>query len=108
MEKESARNQTLEQLHERRKQVVRLHKNGIKIMKIVELTGLTYPTVRTTIDLFEAGGWAAIRPARRGRPKGNGRVLSAAQEDAIQRIIIDKRPEQLKICLLYTSPSPRD
>ena len=97
MEKESARNQTLEQLHERRKQVVRLHKNGIKIMKIVELTGLTYPTVRATIDLFETGGWAAIRPARRGRPKGNGRVLSAAQEDAIQRIIIDKRPEQLKM-----------
>ena len=40
MEKESARNQTLEQLHERRKQVVRLHKKAIKIMKIVELTGL--------------------------------------------------------------------
>ena len=88
--KESARKQTLEQLHERRKQVVRLHKKGIKIMKIVKLTGLTYPTVRGTIDRFEEGGWAAIRPARRGRPKGDGGVLSAAQEDAIQRIIIDK------------------
>ena len=32
MEKENARKQTLEQLHERRKQVVRLHKKGIKIM----------------------------------------------------------------------------
>jgi len=32
-----------------------------------------------------------------GRPRGNGRVLSAAQEAALQRIIIDKRPEQLKI-----------
>jgi transposase len=96
MEKESARNQTLEQLYERRKQVVRLHKKAIKIMKIVELTGLTYPTVRATIDRFKEGGWAAIRPARRGRTKGDGRVLSAAQEDALQRIIIDKRPEQLK------------
>ncbi len=56
MEKESARNQTLEQLHERRKQVVRLHKKAIKIMKIVELTGLTYPTVRATIDRFKEGG----------------------------------------------------
>ncbi len=97
MEKESARNQTLEQLHERRKQVVRLHKKAIKIMKIVELSGLTYPTVRATIDLFEEGGWAAIRPARRGRPKGDGRALSAVQEETIQRIIIDKRPEQLKM-----------
>ena len=40
MEKESARNQTLEQLHERRKQVVRLHKQGIKIMQIVAMTAL--------------------------------------------------------------------
>lgn len=41
MEKENARKQTLEQLHERRKQVVRLHKKGIKIMQIVEMTGLS-------------------------------------------------------------------
>ncbi len=97
MEKESARSQTLEQLHERRKQVVSLHKKGIKIMQIGGMTGLSYPTVRATIDLFEAGGWNAIRPARRGRPRGDGRVLSAAQEDTIQRLIIDKRPEQLKM-----------
>ena len=43
MEKESARNQTLEQLRERRKQVVRLHKQGIKIMQIVAMTALSYP-----------------------------------------------------------------
>jgi len=97
MEKEDARNQTLEQLHERRKQVVRLHKNGIKIMRIVAMTGLSYPTVRSAIDLFDVGGWSAIRPAARGRIRGDGRVLSAAQEDNIQRMIIDKRPEQLKM-----------
>ena len=66
MEKGSARNQTLEQLHERRKQVVRLHKQGIKIMQIVAMTALSYPTVRAAIDLYEAGGWSAIRPALRG------------------------------------------
>ena len=90
MEKENARKQTLEQLHERRKQVVRLHKKGIKIMQIVEMTGLSYPPVRATIDLFEAGGWGAIRPALRGRSPGDGRVLSPAQEETIQRMIIDK------------------
>ena len=97
MEKENARKQTLEQLHERRKQVVRLHKKGIKIMQIVAMTGLSYPPVRAAIDLFESGGWAAIRPALRGRSRGDGRVLSAAQEEAVQRLIIDKRPEQLKM-----------
>ena len=97
MEKEDARNQTLEQLHERRKQVVRLYKQGIKIMQIVPLTGLSYPTVRAAIDLFESGGWSAVRPSVRGRARGDGRVLSQAQEDAIQRLIIDTRPEQLKM-----------
>jgi transposase len=89
--------QTLEQLHERRKQVVRLHKKGIKVMQIVAMTGLSYPTVRAAIDRFESGGWTNVRPTRRGRIKGDGRVLSAAQEQAIQRMIIDKRPEQLKM-----------
>ena len=97
MEKENARRQTLEQLHERRKQVVRLHKKGIKIMQIVDMTGLSYPPVRAAIDLYEAGGWSAIRPALRGRAKGDGRVLSAAQEQTIQRLIVDERPEQLKM-----------
>lgn len=66
-------------------------------MQIVELTGLSYPPVRAAIDLFEAGGWSAIRPTRRGRARGDGRVLTGAQEDTIQRMIIDTRPEQLKM-----------
>jgi hypothetical protein len=37
MEKESARNQTLEQRHERRKQAVRPHRQGIKIMQLVPM-----------------------------------------------------------------------
>ena len=97
MDKENARKQTLEQLHERRKQVVRLHKKAIKIMQIVTMTGLSYPAVRATIDLFEEGGWSAIRPAFRGRARGDGRTLTPVQEETIQRIIIDKRPEQLKM-----------
>ena len=97
MEKENARKQTLEQLHERRKQVVRLHKKVIKIMTIVEMTGLSYPAVRAAIDLFDAGGWAAIRPACRGRSKCDGRVLSQAQEQAIQSLNIQNRPDQLKM-----------
>ncbi len=61
------------------------------------MTGLSYLAVRATLDRFAEGGWAAIRPATRGRARGDGRCLSEAQEDAIRRIIIDKRPEQLKM-----------
>ena len=66
-------------------------------MTIVEVTGLSYPAVRAVIDLFDAGGWSAIRPACRGRSKGDGRVLSEAQEKAIQSLIMRNRPEQLKM-----------
>lgn len=48
--------QTLGQLHERRKQVVRLHRKGFSVMRIVELSGLSYPTVRGVIDRYEDGG----------------------------------------------------
>lgn len=97
MDKEDARYQTLEQLYERRKQVVRLHRKGHGVMQIVELTGLSYPAVRRTLDQFAAGGLAAIAPAARGRQSGVGRSLSAEQEAAIRRTICDKRPEQLKM-----------
>ncbi len=82
--KKSARNQTLEQLHERRKQVIRLHKRGIKVMELVQMSGLSYPTVRT-LDLFKQGGWAAIKPAGRGRTKGDARLLTPEQEAHIQK-----------------------
>ena len=97
IEKQNAGKQTLEQLHERRKQVVRLHKKAIGIMQIVSMTGLSYPAVRACIDLFDAGGWPAVRPTLRGRSPGVERTLTQVQEECIQRTIIDKRPEQLKM-----------
>jgi len=97
LEKEDARYQTLEPLHERRKQVARLYKQGNKVMQIVKMVGLSYPTVRNVIDLFIEGGWSALRPAGRGRESGQGRLLSDEQEQRVKRAIIDKRPEQLKL-----------
>jgi hypothetical protein len=82
-----------------RKQVVRLHVKGMKIMQIVALCGLTYPTVKRAIDLYERGGWQTLRLADRGRGKGQGRVLAKQQEVAIQGIIIDQRPEAVQVWL---------
>ena len=38
-----------------------------------------------------------MKPTPRGRESGEGRTLTAEQEDAIRRMICDKRPEQLKM-----------
>jgi len=84
MEKDDARSSPLDQLHERRKQVVRLHRKGYGVMQIVALSGLSYPTVRGAIDLYEGGGMGAIKPATRGRRTGQGRTLTAEQERRIR------------------------
>lgn len=66
-------------------------------MRIVALSGLTYPTVRGVINRYEQGGAATIKPASRGRNSGDGRILTDEQERSVRQIICDKRPEQLKM-----------
>jgi hypothetical protein len=80
MRDDDARRQSLAELHERRKQVIRLHKKQYDVMQIVELTGLSWPAVRTAIDLYEAGGAPALKPKERGRKSGEGpETLSRAR-----------------------------
>jgi transposase len=95
--KEKYKTPTLEQLHEKRKQVIALHLQAIGVMQIVAMTGLSYPAVRACIQLFEAGGWPALQPALRGRSPGQGRVLTPTQEASLQHILATQRPEQLNL-----------
>ncbi|MFC3106712.1 IS630 family transposase [Undibacterium arcticum] len=97
MDKENARMQTLLELHTRRKQVVRLHRKGLGVMQIVQLSGLSWPAVRAALTLFEQGGWNALKPKARGKESGTGRALTREQEHRIRGIICDKRPEQVKM-----------
>lgn len=97
MEKEDARKQRREVLHERRKQVIRLHRRGQNKAAIMDQTGLSRDAVATAIDLFESGSWAGLKPGRQGKPLGSGRSLTGAQEAAVQRLICEKRPEQMKM-----------
>ena len=84
-------------LHELHRQVIRLHKAGHKVMQVVALTGLAWPTVRKVIDRYEAEGAASLKPKTRGRSPGDGRSLTAEQEAQIRRLICEKRPAQLKM-----------
>jgi transposase len=90
-----ARYQTPQWLYRMRKEVVRLHEQGVGVMAIVNMTGLSYPTVRYAINEFEFDGVQGLRPKPRGRKAGEGRKLTAEQENAICRTIRDKRPAQL-------------
>lgn len=82
-------------LHERHRQVIRLYRAGHKVMKIVALSGLSWPTVRKVIDGYEADGAASLKPKERGRSQGDGRRLSPTQEAQIRKLICENRPEQI-------------
>jgi len=97
MEKDDARKQSMEALHERRKQVIRMHRKGMPVMQIVEHSGLSWYAVNAAIKRYAAEGSAALKPAARGKKQGSGRIISEAQEVAVRQIICDKRPEQLKM-----------
>lgn len=78
-------------------------------MQLVGLTGLSWAAIRVAIDLYEAGGVAALKPDARGKKLGSGRSLSAEQEQALQKIICDKRPEQLKMdFFLWSRPAVKE
>jgi transposase len=90
-----ARTQSLAALHERRKQVIRLHRKQYGVTQIVELTGLSWPAVRTAIDLYEAGGMTALRTEPRGKKSGEGPPSQSRSRGS--ELIVEKRPGQLKI-----------
>ena len=97
MEKEDARKQSREVLHERRKQVIRLYRKGMKPMTIVKSTGLSWSGMNAALNLYKEGGWSALKPHPPGRKPDYGRLLTVEQEKRIQQLICEKRPEQLKM-----------
>ena len=108
MQKEDARKQSREVLHERRKQVVRMHSKRVGVMRIVEQTGLSWTAVNTALSLHRAGGAGVLKPGIRGKKFGSGRSLTPAQEQTIRQTICDKRPEQLKMDFaLWSRPAVR-
>ena len=63
MEKEDARKQSREVLHERRKQVIRMHRKGVAVMEIVAQTGLSWTAVNTALTNQGKTRWMIIDEA---------------------------------------------
>ena len=85
------------ELNERRRQAVRCRLKGMGLKETAELCGMSRNTVNEAWQLYQAGGWKAIRVWKTGRPVGKGRILTREQEKETQRLISDKTPDQLKM-----------
>jgi transposase len=95
MSTRDARHQSLQELHERRKEVVRLHLAGHRVMEIVALTGLSWPSVRRALDSYLDGGEQALAPAARGKQSGDGRRLDATMTERLCTILRGQRPQDV-------------
>ena len=93
---------------ELRKQVVRLKEKGENNANISEIVGLSQSHISTIWQKFQRGGMDAIKPGVRGRRFGDKRELTAEQEAGIQKLLVDKTPDQLKLAFaLWTRDAVR-
>lgn len=83
--------------HERRVQVIRLRTAGRTYDEIATLTGLSRTGVFNICKRHELSGAKALHDAPSGRQSGDGRLLTAAQETLVCKLITDKTPDQLKM-----------
>jgi len=94
--------------YELRKQVVRLREKGLDNKTISEIVGLSQCHISTICKKYERGGLDAIKPGLRGRRHGAQRELTAEQEVGIQKLLVDKTPDQLKLSFaLWTRDAVR-
>jgi transposase len=97
MEKIDLRRLSNDELYAVRKQVVRLKQQGKKGSEIAEIVGIYENRISQIWGLYQAEGFAGIKPKKSGRKKDSGRTLTPEQEREIRAVIVDKTPEQLKL-----------
>ena len=76
--------------------IIRLWKKEKSDSEIAEIFNVSERHVRSVKKKYQSGGLSAIKPKKRGRKKGEKRILTVEQEVEIQQIIVDKAPNQLK------------
>jgi transposase len=97
MEKIDARTLNQEAQYQIRRQVVKLRKRGMKYKDIGEVVGITLTSACKIFKRYERNGAGAIDKRQRGRRPGEQLTLQEEQAAAIQKMIIDKTPDQLKM-----------
>jgi transposase len=83
--------------YELRKLVIRLRKKEMANKQVAEIVGTTESHASAIWRAYERDGMEAIKPKVRGRRHGAKRRLTAEQETAIQKLLVDKTPDQMKL-----------
>ncbi len=97
MEKIDARKLSLENLELLRHQAVRLLKQGRKQSEVAGIIGVRRATITSWWGKYKSGGKKALKLQHPGPNKGFNSILDVDKEKEIQKLIIDKTPDQLKL-----------
>ena len=92
-----ARKLTAQQQEEKRSLAVKLYEEGYTQARVGELLGVSRESVGRWCRKVSQQGNKALKSKRRGRVTGMGRHLNAEDEAHIKRLIVEKRPDQLKM-----------
>jgi transposase len=79
-----------------RKLVVKAVRGGMRQTDAAAIYGVSLRAVSKWMKLSRDGGLKALKPGRRGRRPGGGR-LNATQAARIRALIVGKMPDQLKL-----------
>lgn len=97
MENTDARKHSPETQHQIRKQIIRLRGKGYSNRAVADGVGISESHASTIWQRYKKEGNKAIKLGKRGRRTGDQRTLSYDQETQIQKALIDKTPDQMKL-----------
>jgi len=97
MEKIDLRKANKETKEAIRLSAIGMHKQGLKQNKIATLLGVHANSICKWVKLYKTQGSKGLKEVKRGRKKEFGKLLNNDQEKAIQKMIVDKMPDQLKL-----------
>jgi len=80
-----------------REQAIRLIKSGRRKGEVADIIGVRAGTISAWWKDYQASGHQGLLSKKKGVKSEDKKLLSNAQELAIQKMIVDKLPEQLKL-----------
>ena len=97
MEKRDARKLSSDAQYELRCCGIRMLRSGKKQLDVVTSLEVSRAAVANWGRAYQAEGMKGLQLKKRGRSHGEKRRLTHEQEKGIQRMLVDKTPEQLKL-----------
>jgi transposase len=99
MEKQDGRKLGKTALEERRRVIIRMKENGSSPSEIVAATGCSRQVIYPLWNNWKKSKnkEKAVAVKKCGRPFGYGRTLTKVQERELQKALVNKYPEQLKL-----------